>query len=265
MHLSFCLETLYTDEPFAQRLASAHRDGVERIEVWEWRSKQALLRDALVTHGLTLTNLSANRQYGMVEPDERNHFLSEVEQSARFAKEVGSAHIMLLAQPLTVDGRASSPSAGALSHWREHLLQAADQAVHCADRIGVDLLIEPLNDRNDHPDYLLNSSRLTFEIIREIHHPRLRVLYDIYHMSVMQEDVCKDIHENLDAIGYFHLADLPDRREPGRGRINFKEIIQLLKAEGFHGVLGFEFFPTSTLHQQIVRQTMDQFQTWISC
>lgn len=263
MDLAFCLETLYTTQPFLHRLAAARRDGIDCIEIWDWQEKPAGLPAALAQQDLSLSNLSANRRYGMVDPSEREALVAEVEQSLLFAQEIKSAHIMLLSQPLQTDGKAvQAPAPG--SHWLDHLLETVSRLLILADRYDVNLLIEPLNDLEDHPHYLLNSSRMSFNIIRQLHHPRLRVLYDIYHMSVMGEDVCKDIEENLDAIGYFHLADLPSRTEPGIGHIPYENIIRLLKSVGYSGTLGCEFYPSTCQHDVIVRRTLERLLSWIS-
>ncbi|HPI72898.1 MAG TPA: TIM barrel protein [bacterium] len=263
MDLAFCLETLYTTKPFLHRLEAARKDGIDCIEIWDWQEKAEGLPTALAQQELSLSNLSANRRFGMVDPSERDALVAEVEQSLLFAQEIKSSHIMLLSQPLQTDGKAvQAPVNG--SYWLDHLLETVSQLLILADRYGVDLLIEPLNDLADHPHYLLNSSRLSFSIIRQLHHPRLRVLYDIYHMSVMGENVCKDIEENLDAIGYFHLADLPGRTEPGIGRIPYEKIIRLLKSVGYNGTLGCEFYPSTCQHDVIVRRTLERLLTWIS-
>lgn len=263
MDLALCLETLYTTLPFLQRLEAARRDGVDQIEIWDWQEKPAGLPAALAQQHLSLSNLSANRRYGMVDPAERESLVAEVERSLLFAREINSAHIMLLSQPLQIDGQAVQ-APGKDFRWLDHLLETVSQLLVLADRYDVDLLIEPLNDLADHPHYLLNSSQLSFSIIRQMRHPRLRVLYDIYHMSMMGEDVCKDIEENLDAIGYFHLADLPGRTEPGIGRLPYEKIIRLLKSAGYTGTLGCEFIPSTGQHDVIVRRTLERLLSWIS-
>ncbi|NLP11925.1 TIM barrel protein [bacterium] len=263
MDLAFCLETLYTSQPFLYRLAAARKDGIDCIEIWDWQQKPADLPAALVQQDLSMSNLSANRRFGMVDPREREALVAEVEQSLLFAQKIKSSHIMLLSQPLQADGRAvQAPVKDA--HWLDHLLETVSRLLILADRYQVDLLIEPLNDLEDHPHYLLNSSRMSFNIVRQLHHPRLRVLYDIYHMSVMGENVCKDIEENLDAIGYFHLADLPGRTEPGIGQIPYEKIIRLLKSVGYNGTLGCEFYPSNCRHDVIIRRTLERLQSWMS-
>jgi hydroxypyruvate isomerase len=265
VELSFCLETLYTDQSFLERLATAQNDGIEMIEIWNWRDKNEQdFKNALQDHKLVLSNLSGNRRYGMINPDEQSLFLHEIEQSARFAKQMSCPRMMLLVQTLSENGNAVLPPHACVHHWMDLVFKTAEKAVLLADRLGLDLLIEPLNSHKDHPDYLLSSSALTFQIIQKINHPRLKVLYDIYHMSAMGEDVCRDIKDHLKDIGYFHLADLPGRTEPGSGCIPFETIVKLLKDENYSGILGFEFYPSNLQNRDIVQKTISMFQRWIN-
>ncbi len=264
MQFAFCIETLYPDLSFPQKLEAARRDGIEAIEIWDWRDKDyPSLPDDLKASRLKLCNLSGNRSFGMVDPRQRTGFLSELEQAARFAQKVGCPRLMLLAQALLPDGRAVGPPAECREHWLDHLRQTAAAAAELSDRLQMDLLIEPLNDRLDHPGYLLHDCTALFPLIREIHHPRLKALYDIYHMSVMEQDVIRDIRENQEGIGYFHLADIPGRTEPGPGRIPYAAIIGALKAEGYSGILGLEFFPGTGNSSEVVQRTLERLREWV--
>lgn len=124
-----------------------------------------------------------------------------------------------------------------------------------ADELGIDIVIEPLNSIIDHPGYFLSSSHLAFKIIKEINHPRIKILYDIYHMAVMGENILKDIEENLDLIGYFHVADKPGRNEPGSGEIDYPNIFAALKTLHFSGIVGFEFYPCGKESHRAVEKT----------
>jgi hydroxypyruvate isomerase len=260
MKFAFCLETLYTDLSFLQRLAAAQRDGIEWFEIWSWKDKAGTdLDEAMAEHSLKLSNLSANRLYGMIDPDERTGFLQEIEQSAYFAQKSHCPVIMMLAQALQPDGRAALPPPARRSGWKETCIENMRQAALIADRFSIDLVLEPLNDRLDHPGYLLNSSQLIFQLVQKVAHPRVKVLYDVYHMAMMGENVIQDIEEHLDSIGYFHLADIPGRTEPGIGEIPYDKIMNVLKQKNWQGVLGFEFFPSTNRHQEIVKQLIQRF------
>ncbi len=228
MLYAFCLEMLYTELPFIDRLKAAKQDGIAFIEFWDWRDKDLnLLNQRQTELSINITNISGNRNYGMVDPQERQFFINELTETIKIAKDLNCPRIMLLVQSLTANGKAN-PVSDSLSN-----IQIADQVIACgleitalADRFDIDMVIEPLNSIIDHPGYFLDSSSLAFQIIKEINHPRIKILYDIYHMAVMGENIVKDIEANLDLIGYFHVADYPGRSEPGSGEIDYKNIFQ---------------------------------------
>jgi hydroxypyruvate isomerase len=103
------------------------------------------------------------------------------------------------------------------------------------------LLLEPLNTALDHRGCFLNHSAPGVEIVRRVDSPRVKLLYDIYHMSMMNEDVLTEIDRNLDWIGYFHVADLPGRHQPGTGRIDYQAVNTLLRRARYEGFIGMEF------------------------
>ncbi len=260
MKFAFCLETLYTELPFLQRLAAAKRDGIEFFEIWSWKDKVGSdFDEALAAYSPALCNLSANRLYGMIDAEERTGFLQEVEQSAFFAQKYNCPRVMMLAQSLQPDGKADVPPLARRANWKEVCIDHMRQAAIIADQFNIDLVIEPLNDRLDHPGYLLNSSQLAFQLVDQVDHPRVKVLYDVYHMAMMGEDVLKDIEEHMDGIGYFHLADIPGRAEPGIGKIPYDKILQLVKQKKYDGIIGFEFFPSHNKHQDIVKELIKRF------
>jgi hydroxypyruvate isomerase len=76
-------------------------------------------------------------------------------------------------------------------------------------------------------------------------------------MAMMEEHILRDIEDNYDCIGYFHMADKPGRHEPGSGIIDFKSIYSLLKTLHYDGVIGFEFYPSGENSQKAVRKIMD--------
>ena len=144
---------------------------------------------------------------------------------------------------LATDGSAAlSPSLPNKEKF-ESVIEGLRALVHRAADAGVALLLEPLNTTLDHRGCFLNSSRIGFEIIRQVDSPQVKLLYDIYHMSMMSEDVMVEIESNLNLIGYFHVADVPGRHQPGTGKIDYGAIADWLKRVRFQGFIGMEFFP----------------------
>lgn len=261
MQFSFCLEMLYTNLLFEQRLEAASADGIRAIEIWDWRNKNLdQLQEQLATLDLQLSNMSGNRVHGMLDPVEQDPFLAELRESGQIAKRLGCPRLMLLAQPLLPDDSAKLLPSN-LSQ-EERIAQAVNcgrAATKIADELQLDIVIEPLNSVLDHPNFFLDSSRLAFDLVRKVQHPRVKVLYDVYHMAAMKENIEQDLTQNIDLIGHFHIADLPGRQEPGTGTLDFKVLSSLLRSLSFEGTVGFEFKPGQEDSSAAVRRALEVF------
>lgn len=259
MKLSFCLETFYTDLPFDERLECAKADGVEHIEFWEWRDKNSsIINTAMLRSGLQISNFSGNRRFGMIDRTDVDPFLVEILQSAGFAQQMNCPRIMLLTQPLQADGRAKALPAYCRERGLDALVETCLKAVHIAVETGIDLVLEPLNDR-DHPDYFLQTSQDGFAVIRAVNHPKLKLLYDVYHMAMMGIDVLTDVEAHLPLIGYFHFADIPYRTEPGSGILPYDALMNLLHRSGYDGTIGFECYPAADAGPDLVPHLLHRF------
>ncbi|MGM0874763.1 MAG: TIM barrel protein [Bacillota bacterium] len=108
---------------------------------------------------------------------------------------------------------------------------------------GIMLVIEPLNTLVDHKGYYLDSSKEGFQIVNEVDSPFVKVLYDIYHMQIMEGNIISTINKNINNIGYFHVAGVPGRHEPYIGELFYLNIFKAIKATGFKGYIALEYFP----------------------
>ena len=85
------------------------------------------------------------------------------------------------------------------------------------------------------------------EMTRLIGSPKLKVLYDVYHMQLNEGSLCDNIRAYGDQFGHIHVADAPGRHEPGTGEINYANVFACLEETGYTGLIGFELIPkTST-------------------
>ena len=112
-----------------------------------------------------------------------------------------------------------------------------------ANKANITLALEALNTAVDHAGCFLTSTREAVELIRSVNASHIRVLYDLYHMQIMEENIIATLKEYIDAIGYIHIADVPGRHEPGTGEINFTAIMNTLKELKYDGMIGFELTP----------------------
>ena len=125
----------------------------------------------------------------------------------------------------------------------KNLLAAAE----VAEDAGLTLQLEPVSTYAK-PGYYMTTSASAAEIIRVVDSPRLKLLYDIYHMQLMEGDLANTIRANADVIGYIHIGDVPGRHEPGTGEINYPFLKRLLVDElKFDGIFAFELSPLTTL------------------
>jgi hydroxypyruvate isomerase len=242
MKLSLCLEMLFTDRPFIERLATASRIGYRAIEFWDWRDKDLpALADEAAHLGLTVAAMSGNRQHGLIDLDATAKLIEEMDQVFAAAEAVNCSRIMMLSDVLRDDGSAAPRPPRPAEEKIESMVDNLRALAGRAETASVTLLLEPLNTALDHRGCFLNTSALGVEIVRRVNSPRVKLLYDIYHMSMMGEDVLTEIEKNLEWLGYLHVADLPGRHQPGTGRIDYKAVNTLLKQAKYEGFIGMEF------------------------
>ena len=125
----------------------------------------------------------------------------------------------------------------------EALTGALRSAAPIASAAGVGLLLEPLNTRIDHKGYFLDSTREALGVIRDVDDPGVRLLYDMYHSIVMDEEPADVLAGSGHLIGHVHIADVPGRHEPGTGTVDWPRQLEALKSVGYSGSIGLEYIP----------------------
>ncbi len=119
-----------------------------------------------------------------------------------------------------------------------------------AERKKVNLCLEILNSRvavemQGHPGYQGDHTDYCMEIVKKVGSPRMKLLFDIYHVQIMDGDIISRIRQYKDYIGHYHTAGNPGRRElDDKQEINYKPIIEEIAKTGYTGYVGQEFIPT---------------------
>lgn len=133
----------------------------------------------------------------------------------------------------------------------ENCVTGLKQVAGLAEKSNVTLCLEHLNTRDDthpmkgHPGYQGDDINLVAEIIRRVGSPRVKLLFDVYHVQIMHGDVMRRVEEFKDIIGHVHLAGNPGRNElDDEQEINFPPILRKLLSIGYEGYVGQEFIPT---------------------
>jgi hydroxypyruvate isomerase len=113
-----------------------------------------------------------------------------------------------------------------------------------AEQAGVNLVLELLNSKVNHPDYQADHTTWGVRVCEMVGSPRVKLLYDIYHMQVMEGDVISCIRENIRHIGHFHTAGVPGRHDLDEDQeLNYLAIVRAIAETGYDGFLGHEFIP----------------------
>ncbi len=114
-----------------------------------------------------------------------------------------------------------------------------------AEQHGVTICLELLNSKVDHKDYQCDHTAWGAAVVRRVGSPRVKLLYDIYHMQIMEGDVIATIQANKEWIGHYHTGGVPGRHEiDDNQELNYPAIMRAIAATGFAGFVAHEFVPT---------------------
>jgi hydroxypyruvate isomerase len=114
-----------------------------------------------------------------------------------------------------------------------------------AEDSGVTICVELLNSKRDHKDYQGDHTAFGVEIVKAVNSPRVKLLYDAYHMQIMEGDLIATLRANKDYIAHVHTGGVPGRHElDGTQEVNWRAVAQALVDLGFGGYMAHEFVPT---------------------
>jgi hydroxypyruvate isomerase len=123
--------------------------------------------------------------------------------------------------------------------------QGLRQLTPIAERAGVTLCMELLNSKVDHHDYQCDHTAWGVRLVERVASPRFRLLYDIYHMQIMEGDVVRTIRDNHQHIAHYHTGGVPGRHEIDDSQeLNYPAVMRAIRDTGFTGFVAQEFIPT---------------------
>ncbi|HET6386137.1 MAG TPA: TIM barrel protein [Armatimonadota bacterium] len=121
-----------------------------------------------------------------------------------------------------------------------------------AEQAGVNLCMELLNSRVDHPDYHCDRTEWGVDVCKRVGSPRVKLLYDIYHMQIMEGDLMRTIRNNIDYIGHFHTAGNPGRHDMDHTQeINYPAVMKAITETDYNLFVGHEFVPSGDVFAAI--------------
>ena len=237
MRFSANLGFLWTELPLPVAIRAAAAAGFDAVEChWPYDVPAAEVRAALVETGLPMLAINTRRgdvavgELGLAAlPGREAEARAAIDEALAYARAIGAGAVHVMA------GRAEGP--GAEAAFLSNLAHAAARAE------GIGILVEPLN-HHDAPGYFLSRSDQAANLIARLGHPAVRLMFDCYHVQIMEGDVSRRLARHLPIIGHVQIAAVPDRGAPDHGELDHGHVLALLAALGWTRPIGAEYRPS---------------------
>jgi hydroxypyruvate isomerase len=238
LQASVCIDAVFEGKSYEEACRKVKESGIGAIEFWGWWNRDL---ESLV---------KAQQKYDLNISACCTKFISLVDQQCRDAYLRGLEESIIMARQLNTQILISQVGKAIPNVSREKqtesLIQGLKDASQLLKNSGITLVIEPLNELVDHPDYFLIKSKEAFDVVDAVDSPSIKVIFDIYHQQISEGHVIKNCTQNIAKIAHFHAAGNPGRHELQRGEINYPEVFAAINATGFEGYVGLEYWPLAT-------------------
>ena len=260
MELGLCIEMAFTKLPFEERIKKAAALGFTNVEMWfvdgSFKGRGEDLAKIARNNNVKVTNTvigapDGSIGGGLTNPDNRQQWLERTSLTLEFNK---AAQI-----PATIVCTGNVVKGMNDEQMMRSVMDGLKATVELAENAGITLLLEPLNATYDHPGYWLTGSDKAAEICRKLGSARMKLVYDCYHMQIMEGNLVKHIERNIDVIGHFHSAGVPGRNELYKGETNYPFVMSQIEKLGYKGIFGLEYMP-SIDDERSLRETLKHLQ-----
>jgi 2-dehydrotetronate isomerase len=212
---------------------------------WPYDTPAQIVADVLAETGLAMLSLNTARgdvargENGLAAlPGREAEARAAIDQAVEYASSIKATNVHVMA------GKAQGKAA------HETFVNNLHYATLSAKPFDITILIEPLN-HFDVPHYFLQTSEQAAAIISEVVAPNLKLLFDCYHIQLMEGNLSRRLRALKDIIGHVQIASVPDRAEPHDGEVNYRFILQQLRDIGYTAPIGAEYKPSTTTKENL--------------
>jgi len=231
---SWCFEPM----PEEQLIRACHRMGIPAMDVSE--KQFPLLRQL----GMQVAMVSSHGfARGPVSRDNHPFCIERLKAAIDTAVRWGSANVITFTG-MRVKGMSDAEAA-------RNCVECWKNVIGYAESKGINLCLEILNTRDathpmkGHPGYFGDDVERCVDLIRKVDSPRMKLLFDVYHVQIMNGDVIRRIRQYKDLIGHYHVAGCPGRNEPDETQeINYPAVLRAILETGYRGFVSQEFIPS---------------------
>jgi hydroxypyruvate isomerase len=204
--------------------------GIDFVRLSDWPT--------LKKHGLvaTIVGGAGSIRKGLNDKSMHAKFLKDFRTNIKNAAEYKWRNVVAMAG----DRKGISDEEG-----MDNCCTVLKEAVKIAEDYEVNICMELLNSKVNHPGYMCDKSEWGFELCRRVNSPRFKMLYDIYHMQIMEGDLIATIRKNIKYIGHFHTAGVPGRHELDENQeIYYPAVMRAIVETDYDGYVAHEYTPT---------------------
>jgi hydroxypyruvate isomerase len=228
--------------PIAEFIERVSRIGYAAVEIWKPDEILFALAELTEKHGLRIASMSGHDGIasGMNDPSQHERICEELTRSIDLAARFNIPGLICFSGNIR-DGQTSEEAI-------EACVQCFQKIAPYAEQMGINLNMELLNTHMDHPGYQCSRSEWGLAVVKGVNSPRVKLLYDIYHMQIMEGNLIHTITRNIDWIGHFHTAGVPGRHQLDDSQeINYAGICSAIASTNYDLFVGHEFHPNREL------------------
>jgi len=245
------LDTWGKQLAFEERFALARKLGFRFIEFWtvdrgNKGGTATAWRRLADDNGLAVTQF-APAWPNFADPAKIPELLKATEQAIADAKALNCTQFTVTGHAL-IDGMTREAQ---LAGYTAGLMRIAPML----EAAGVTALVEPFN-RVNHLNHLLNGSQPALPMVRSVNSPRIKLLWDFYHMQLEDGDLIEKFNAGADQVAHVQIGDVPGRHQPGTGEVHHANLLRAVRAAGYKGKIGLEFMPLDQDDAKAVRDML---------
>jgi hydroxypyruvate isomerase len=244
--VSINIEIMFPREmPRAERIQRVADQGFKAYSFWSaTEAEQDAMLKVQQQNGMKCASISgtgtAGSSTGLTKPGQEAPYMDEITARAKIAAKFGGA------QPIIFVGR-QQPDVP----WdtqRAQIVSGLRKAGDIAKEFGVVLVMEPLSTTAAQTRMALDTAAVAFPVIDEVAHPNVKVCFDMYHLQLMEGNIATHLRQGLAKgwIALVQIGEVPGRKEPGTGEIDFGYIFRVLREADYKGYVDTEMGTSTT-------------------
>lgn len=247
--LAVSAEMVFLDLPFEQRVRRVADLGFE-VEIWDWTTKDI---DALTRTGATFSSMTGYVRGTLADPGGAEELLRTAEQSLQVAERLDCPRLNVHGTGLDDQGLPVVASDVVTPVMWLGAARTLTRLAELGERAGRVFTLENLNTAVDHPGTPFAKAADTLALVEAVGSPHLRLNLDLYHAQIGEGNLIQLVERALPLVGEIQVADVPGRREPGTGEINYPAVAAALDRLGYTGVVGLEAWASGDPVQALER------------